>query len=98
MLQRLVFALLLRPLIALAVGLNVRHRERLPSAGPAIIVANHNSHVDTLGLMTLFRLRDLPKVRPAAAADHFLERPGPLAFIARRIMRIVPLDRRAREK
>jgi len=73
--------------------MNVRHRHRLPLEGPAVIVANHNSHLDTLVLMTLFPLRCLHKLRPVAAADYFL-RNRFLAWFSLKIMNIIPLERK----
>ncbi len=56
------------------------------------MAANHNSHVDTLLLLTIFPVRTLHRVRPAAAADYFLK--GPLiGWFSRNIIGIVPVAR-----
>jgi 1-acyl-sn-glycerol-3-phosphate acyltransferase len=95
-LKRLFFALVVRPFLLIVTGTNVRHTERIPSAGPALIVANHNSHLDTLVLMSLFPGRLLDRVRPAAAADYFL-RSGPRAWFSRTLIGIVPVERGGRD-
>lgn len=90
--QRLFFRLVVRPIVAIVIGLNVRHRERLPARGPAIVVANHNSHLDTVVLMTLFPPRMLPILRPVAAADYFL-RTRLVAAFALHVMHVIPIRR-----
>jgi len=89
----LFFALIVRPFVFFWIGLNVEGREKLPKAGPALIIANHNSHFDTLALLSLYSLRDLRFVRPAAAVDYFL-RSRFMAWFATKVIGIIPVARR----
>jgi 1-acyl-sn-glycerol-3-phosphate acyltransferase len=90
---RLIFLFLLaRPAARFITGADVVGRDRLPTKGPAIIAANHNSHVDTLLLLTIFPAQLLPLLRPAAAADYFLKGPV-IGWFARNIIGIVPVER-----
>ncbi len=93
---RLAFlTLVARPLAAFLTGADVIGRERLPTQGPAIIAANHTSHVDTLILLTVFPARLMGRLRPVAAADYFLK--GPLiGWFSRNLVGIVPIDRSGR--
>jgi 1-acyl-sn-glycerol-3-phosphate acyltransferase len=91
-LKILLFALLIKPLVFIGLGLNLRGREKLPLKGPAIIAANHNSHLDALVLMSLYPLSLIHKVRPVAAADYFLRKHW-LAWISLHGIGIIPLER-----
>ena len=86
------FALIVRPLMMIVLGTNVRRSELLPTSGPAIIVANHNSHLDVFALMNVLGLKRLPIVRPVAAADYFMTR-RLRCWFATRIVGIIPIDR-----
>ena len=94
-LKTLFFSLVVRPLVVVFLGVNVRHRERFPITGPAILAANHNSHLDTMVLMTLLAPKLLTRVRPVAAADYFL-RNRLLAWFSRRVIGIIPVTRGGR--
>jgi 1-acyl-sn-glycerol-3-phosphate acyltransferase len=97
-LLRLLFWLLIgRPLVLIVLGLNVRNAVGLPAKGPAIVVANHNSHLDTFVLISLFPLRLLGRLRPVAAADYFL-RTRPLAWFSLNIVNMIPITRAAKGK
>jgi 1-acyl-sn-glycerol-3-phosphate acyltransferase len=87
--------LVARPLAAVFTGADVIGAEHLPRAGPAIIAANHNSHVDTLLLLTMFPARLIGRLRPVAAADYFLRGPV-IGWFSRSLIGIVPISREGR--
>lgn len=91
-LKILFFAVLVRPLVLVGLGLNIINREYLPADGPAVVAANHNSHLDTLVLMSLFPLGMIHRVRPVAAADYFLATRC-RAWFSKNVIGIIPLDR-----
>jgi 1-acyl-sn-glycerol-3-phosphate acyltransferase len=92
LLRFLLLVLVARPLAVLMTGADVAGRERLPLKGPAIIAANHASHVDTLLMLSIFPSRAVSKLRPAAAADYFLRDPV-IGWFSRHVIGIVPVAR-----
>lgn len=91
--KNILFALLVRPVILFVLGLNIRGKHKLPEKGPCVIIANHNSHLDTLVLMSLFRGKSFAKVRPVAAGDYFMKNKF-LAFFSTKVMNIIPIERK----
>jgi len=91
-LRFLLLVLVARPLALFLTGADVSGRERLPLKGPAIVAANHSSHVDTLLLLAIFPSRAVARVRPVAAADYFLKDPV-IGWFSRRVIGIVPVAR-----
>lgn len=89
--KNLLFAILVRPFILFVLCLNIRGKANLPAEGPAVIIANHNSHLDTLVLMSLFRGKSFSKVRPVAAGDYFMKNKF-LAFFSAKVMNIIPIE------
>jgi 1-acyl-sn-glycerol-3-phosphate acyltransferase len=93
LLRWLFYGVIVRALVLIALGVTVRNRQRLPQRGPAILAANHNSHLDTMVLMSLFPLSMLPKLRPVAAADYFCKTKA-RAWFSENILGIIAVPRR----
>ena len=89
----LFFALIVKPIVFVVLGLNIRGRDNLPLSGPAILIANHNSHLDTMVLMSLYPLKQIHKLRPVAAADYFVESGGLRAWFSQTCIGIIPMER-----
>ena len=93
LLRLLFFVFVLRPVLALILGLNIRHLERLRAVpGGHLVAANHNSHLDALVLLSLFQLKDLPRVKVVAAKDYFCKTPL-RTWLSLNLIGIIPLDR-----
>jgi 1-acyl-sn-glycerol-3-phosphate acyltransferase len=90
--RRFLLVFLVRPFAKLVIGMDVYGRASIPVDGPAIVAANHNSHIDTLLLLCLFPSASLCRVRPLAAADHFL-RSSLSRWVSLRIIGILPVVR-----
>lgn len=91
LLRKLLYYLVLKPVIMLGFGVWVRGPENLPTDGPAILCVNHNSHLDLMVTLAVAG-RVHYKIRPVAAADYFYAN-GFLRFISDHLLRIIPVDR-----
>jgi 1-acyl-sn-glycerol-3-phosphate acyltransferase len=88
----LFFMVVVKPVVLIALGLNLVNRKGLPKEGPAILAANHTSHLDTLVLMSLYPLSQLHRVRPVAAADYFMKNKW-IAWFSTHCLDIIPIAR-----
>lgn len=91
--RKLITAVIIRPITTLWMGYALRHKENLPARGPAIVIANHNSHLDALMLLSLFPQKLVPSIRIAAAADYFFTN-RVTRFLAEHAAGLVPVARK----
>lgn len=96
-LRWLFFALIIKPIVKIVIGLRYQNTPILPQDGPALLIANHNSHLDTMVLISLLPLKILHKVQPVAAADYFLRNKF-MAWFALNIIGILPIERQGKDK
>jgi len=91
--KKLFFIFIVRPIVLVISGVSLKGKENLPTKGPAVLVANHNSHLDTMVMMSLFPLKTLEKVRPIGAEDYFCNTPIK-NWLSKKLIDIIPLKRR----
>lgn len=61
----------MRNFLKLIVGVKISNTDFLKKEKQFIIVANHNSHLDTMSIMASLPKEIVHKVKPVAAKDHF---------------------------
>ncbi|HMG90796.1 MAG TPA: lysophospholipid acyltransferase family protein [Chryseolinea sp.] len=66
-----IYSLLIRNFLKLFVGVKFQNARFLLDEKQFIIVANHNSHLDTLTILASLPARIISRVKPVAAQDHF---------------------------
>jgi len=91
--KKLFFIFIVRPIVLIISGVSLKGKENLPTKGPAILVANHNSHLDTMVIMSLFSLKTLEKVRPIGAEDYFCNKPYK-KWLSKNLIDLIALKRR----
>jgi 1-acyl-sn-glycerol-3-phosphate acyltransferase len=65
------YSLLMRNFLKLFVGVKFQNARFLLKEKQFIIVANHNSHLDTMTILASLPSKIISKVKPVAAQDHF---------------------------
>ncbi len=65
------YLIVMRLFLRVIVGVKLIRKEALKKQKQFIIVSNHNSHIDTMALMSSLSFNQLPKTHPVAAGDYF---------------------------
>ncbi len=91
-LRQIFDALYVRRFLYKTCNCRVFHSERLPEAGPAIFVSNHQSLGDAMVLQLLYPGSMLKGIRPTGARDFFLKN-AVAYWAARDIMRLCFIER-----
>lgn len=65
------YLIVMRIFLRVFVGVKLIRKEALKKQKQFIIVSNHNSHIDTMALMSSLSFNQLPKTHPVAAGDYF---------------------------
>jgi 1-acyl-sn-glycerol-3-phosphate acyltransferase len=76
----LLYSVLMRTFLRMIVGVHFRNRDVIRRHEQFIIVANHNSHLDTMCLLSAIPWRMLWKTHPIAASDYFGQSPWKAFF------------------
>ena len=71
----LVHSILWRRIFKFFIGLSFYNRDVLRSKKQYILIANHNSHLDTMAIMSAIPMKNVHKVHPIAALDFFGKNP-----------------------
>ncbi|MDR3340566.1 MAG: 1-acyl-sn-glycerol-3-phosphate acyltransferase [Candidatus Symbiothrix sp.] len=68
---RLIYSVVVRRALQWIIGVKFDKGSFLLKERQFIIIANHNSHLDTMTLLASIPSKILPRVKPVAAADYF---------------------------
>ncbi len=66
-----IYSFIIRWFLKFIIGVKFEKANFLKSEEQFIIVANHNSHLDTMTILSSLPSKIIDKVKPVAAADHF---------------------------
>jgi len=68
---KIIYSFFIRWFLKLVVGVKFDNANFLLNENQFIILANHNSHLDTMTLLSSLPSKIIHKVKPVAAGDHF---------------------------
>ncbi|MBL4658168.1 MAG: 1-acyl-sn-glycerol-3-phosphate acyltransferase, partial [Flavobacteriales bacterium] len=67
----LFYGLLVRPWLTILIGVGFYNKKTFDSIDQFIVVANHNSHFDSISILAALPLNKLANTHPVAAMDYF---------------------------
>jgi 1-acyl-sn-glycerol-3-phosphate acyltransferase len=67
----IIYLLLMRGFLRIIVGVKYFNRAALKKNRKFILVSNHNSHIDTMALMSALSFSSIGRTQPVAAGDYF---------------------------
>lgn len=68
---RFIYSFVVRMFLKIIIGVKYNNRDVLNRADQFIVIANHNSHLDTMALMAALPSNKIMQVKPVAAKDYF---------------------------
>jgi len=89
---RLLAMLFIRAWLKIYHRLEVVGKENLPDSGSFILIANHTSHLDTLSILSILKLKNIHRTFPAAASDYFFKSVSRSVFAAT-VVNALPFER-----
>ncbi len=66
-----IYGMVIKFVLRWIVGIQAKNQPHWPESGPFIIVANHNSHLDTMAIMSMIPYGLIGITHPVAASDYF---------------------------
>jgi 1-acyl-sn-glycerol-3-phosphate acyltransferase len=66
-----IYCIIMRNFLKLIVGVKFVNKQVLKKEKQFIIVSNHNSHIDTMALLSILSSKQVIKTHPIAAGDYF---------------------------
>lgn len=66
-----IFKLIFKPFLKIILGIKFYSDEKLNLDTPTVFVANHNSHIDTLSILSSIPFSQIDKIHPVVAQDYF---------------------------
>jgi len=88
----LFYGVFIKFIVKVILGLNIKNLENFPKEGPAVIIANHNSHLDTMIIMSLVPFKQLLNTHPVASMEYFMQN-RIFSWFSINVVGIIPIQR-----